>query len=212
MILEVAKLDIIPGEEQNFEADFQKAEAILVSTQGYVSHELKRCIEMRSRYLLLVYWETLEDHTQGFRGSASYQEWKQLLHPYYDPFPEVEHYESLSDSAMNAICIIHPYKLDEMWVFDDERVGLIQEPFVAGADTIIETMVQQLPNAESGFTLLFSSHAFPGYQLQLNRQRKEYGGHWYYSPQLDREGWLCPALFRSRSRNIIRPVSSQTGS
>ena len=108
MILEGAKLDIIPGEEQNFEIDFRKAESILISTKGYVSHELKRCMEMRSRYLLLVYWETLEDHTRGFRGSANYQEWKQLLHRYYDPFPDVEHYESLSKFAANSIYTISP--------------------------------------------------------------------------------------------------------
>ena len=59
---------------------------------GYIKHELKRCLEKPSRYLLLVTWETLEDHTVGFRHSPHYQAWKALLHSYYDPFPEVEHY------------------------------------------------------------------------------------------------------------------------
>ncbi|MEN7551032.1 antibiotic biosynthesis monooxygenase [Rapidithrix thailandica] len=95
MILEVATLDVIPGKEKAFEADFGKAESIISSMQGYLSHELKRCIEKNNRYLLLVKWETLEDHEVGFRKSAEYQEWKKLLHAYYDPFPSVEHYESL---------------------------------------------------------------------------------------------------------------------
>jgi hypothetical protein len=64
--------------------------------------------------------------------------------------------------------VIHPYKYDEMWVFDDEKVGLIQEPFVSGADEIIERMVTQIPNAESGFSLIFSGSPFPGYQLKFD--------------------------------------------
>lgn len=95
MILEVAILDVIPGQENNFQTDFRKASQIISSMKGYISHELKRCLEKRSRYILLVNWETLEDHTEGFRNSREYQNWKQLLHHYYDPFPEVEHYESI---------------------------------------------------------------------------------------------------------------------
>ncbi len=66
--------------------------------KGYISHQLQRCIETPSRYILLVRWETLEDHTEGFRRSSEYQEWKNLLHHYYDPFPEVEHYEVVFSS------------------------------------------------------------------------------------------------------------------
>ena len=95
MILEVAILDVLPGQESEFERSFDKAQKIIASMKGYISHELKRCIEKPSRYILLVNWETLEDHTEGFRGSAEYQEWKALLHHYYDPFPVVEHYEKL---------------------------------------------------------------------------------------------------------------------
>ena len=61
---------------------------------GYIAHELRLCVENRSRYLLLVQWQTIEDHTVGFRGSPEYQEWKALLHHFYDPFPIVEYYES----------------------------------------------------------------------------------------------------------------------
>ena len=95
MILEVAVLDVVPGRESEFQRSFEQAQRIIASMNGYVSHELKRCIEKPSRYLLLVRWMTLEDHTTGFRESAQYQEWKRLLHHFYDPFPEVEHYESI---------------------------------------------------------------------------------------------------------------------
>ncbi|MEM9155828.1 MAG: DUF6717 family protein [Cyanobacteria bacterium J06642_2] len=97
---------------------------------------------------------------------------------------------------MNSITVIHPYKYENMWVFDDEKVGLLQEPFVAGADTIIDSMVRNIPNAQSGFSLLFSTNPFPGYQFKFNWRREEYGGNWYYIASIDREGWLCPALLK----------------
>ena len=93
MILEVAILDVIPGREQEFEVTFKKASGIISNTDGYISHQLQRCLEKQNRYILLVHWETLEAHTLGFRDSEQYQEWKQLLHHFYDPFPVVEHYE-----------------------------------------------------------------------------------------------------------------------
>jgi heme-degrading monooxygenase HmoA len=96
MILEVAALDVRPGQEAAFEAAFGRAASIIAASAGYISHELKRCFEKRNRYLLLVQWETLEHHTQGFRGSTQYQEWKRLLHHFYDPFPVVEHYEAIA--------------------------------------------------------------------------------------------------------------------
>ncbi len=95
MILEVAILNIIPGKEKEYEAAFAKASKIISSMKGYISHELKKCIEKENRYLLLIDWEGLEDHTEGFRKSKEYKEWKALLHPFYDPFPVVEHYESI---------------------------------------------------------------------------------------------------------------------
>ena len=93
MILEVAILDVIPGQDVEFQAAFGTASSIISSMPGYVSHQLQRCLETRNRYILLVHWETLEAHTIGFRGSEKYQEWKRLLHHFYDPFPTVEHYE-----------------------------------------------------------------------------------------------------------------------
>ena len=97
---------------------------------------------------------------------------------------------------MNSIVVIHPYKEFGMWVFDDEKVGLVQEPFVSGADVMIDRFVSEISGAESGFTLLFSAGPFPGFQAELDLRREEFGGNWYYSKSLDLEGWLCPALFK----------------
>ena len=86
-----------------------------------------------------------------------------------------------------------------MWVFGSTpaRVELLpQEPFVAGADTMIDRVVADVPDAEHGFTLIFSSTPFPGHQYCLDRRRAEGGGNWYYAAQLDMEAWLCPALFK----------------
>jgi heme-degrading monooxygenase HmoA len=95
MILEVAVLNVRPGQENAFEAAFKQAAPIIAAIKGYQSHQIRRCLERSSRYILLVEWETLEDHTVGFRGSPEYQNWKKLLHHFYDPFPVVEHYQEL---------------------------------------------------------------------------------------------------------------------
>lgn len=99
MILEVAILDVIPGQESEFQAAFAKASPIISSMSGYRSHQLQRCIEKQNRYILLVNWETLDAHTIGFRGSNEYQEWKKQLHHFYDPFPIVEHYEMIFENS-----------------------------------------------------------------------------------------------------------------
>ena len=95
MILEAVFLHIIAGKETEFEAAFKEASAIIRGAHGYISHELQRCLETPGKYLLLVRWDTLEDHTVGFRQSAQYQDWKHLLHHFYDPFPVVEHFEQV---------------------------------------------------------------------------------------------------------------------
>lgn len=97
---------------------------------------------------------------------------------------------------MNELIAIHPYKAEGMWVFDDPAVGLRREPFVSGADAIIDRMVQKIPNAELGFTLLFSSQPFPGFEVEFEWRRAEFSGNWYYCAALEMEGWLCPALFK----------------
>lgn len=102
MILEVAVLNVRQGQSGAFEEAFRKAQKIIAAIPGYVSHELQRCIEDNDKYLLLVRWRRLEDHTIGFRQSAQYQEWKRLLHHFYDPFPSVEHFEVVLESARDS--------------------------------------------------------------------------------------------------------------
>lgn len=93
MILEVAILSVRFGQGAEFEKAFREAQRIISAARGYVSHQLQRCMEKPDRYVLLVKWRSLEDHTQGFRGSPEYSEWKKRLHHFYDPFPPtVEHY------------------------------------------------------------------------------------------------------------------------
>ena len=93
MILEVTLLSVRAGEGDEFDAAFERASSIISSMPGYVSHELQRCVEVRDRYVFLVRLERLEDHTEGFRRSEEYGEWKRLLHRFYDPFPTVQHFE-----------------------------------------------------------------------------------------------------------------------
>jgi heme-degrading monooxygenase HmoA len=90
--LEVAILNVIPGEERAFEEAMAAATPLITATPGFGSINVHRCIETPNRYLLLVTWRTLEDHTVGFRQSDRYTQWRQLLHHFYDPFPTVEHY------------------------------------------------------------------------------------------------------------------------
>lgn len=102
MILEVAILNVRPGTAPAFEAAFHEAQRIIASMPGHVSHTLERCLEVPDKYVLLVRWETLESHTVGFRGSPEYQEWKRLLHSFYDPFPVVEHYATIAQAETSA--------------------------------------------------------------------------------------------------------------
>ncbi len=95
MILEVAILNVRIGQGAEFECAFRQAECIISSMKGYISHELQKCVEVENRYILLVNWDTLEDHTVGFRNSDEYQQWKKLTHHFYDPHPTVEHYRSV---------------------------------------------------------------------------------------------------------------------
>ncbi|HMA87639.1 MAG TPA: antibiotic biosynthesis monooxygenase [Burkholderiales bacterium] len=98
MILEIAILNVIPGQVPAFERAFAEAKGIISSMPGFKSLELQRCVEAPNRYALLVRWETLEDHTKGFRNSPQYQKWKALLHHFYHPFPVVEHYEPVAEA------------------------------------------------------------------------------------------------------------------
>jgi len=95
MILECAHMQVRDGQSVAFESAFAEAQAIIASMPGYRSHELQRCLEKAGHYLLLVEWDTVADHEEGFRKSPQYQRWKQLLHHFYDPFPTVLHYEKV---------------------------------------------------------------------------------------------------------------------
>ncbi len=97
---------------------------------------------------------------------------------------------------MNSISIITPYRYANQWVFDDPSKGLVREALIAGIDKMIDKMTVDIPNAALGFNLLFSPTPFPGHTLKLEYIRPEFGGNWYYSANLNIEGWLCPALFK----------------
>ena len=98
------------------------------------------------------------------------------------------------DTVGNQIHVIAPYRQASTWVFDDPAVGLKAEPFVSGIPQMIDALVQDIPQADRGFRLLFSAAPFPVYQVDLVRLRSEYGGNWYRWTATNMEGWLCPAL------------------
>jgi len=100
MILEIAQLQVRPGQNAAFETAFDEAQRIISSMPGYLGHELQRCLERAGHYMLLVRWRTVEDHEQGFRKSEGYQEWRGLLHHFYDPFPTVLHYETVAGPGL----------------------------------------------------------------------------------------------------------------
>ena len=100
----------------------------------------------------------------------------------------------------NSIMVLKPYKWEGMWVFDDDRTGLVREPFVAGVPEILEALLEEqgipLEEAEKGFRLIFSALPFPGHQLSAKRIEEEGGGMWYEESEGKARGCLCPALFR----------------
>lgn len=93
MILEIATIDVIPGQEEGYVNAFNQAKEIIANKKGYISHELQRCIEDSSRFLVMIQWETLEDHTVGFRESPEFKEWRALIGPFFNSPPDVKHYE-----------------------------------------------------------------------------------------------------------------------
>lgn len=102
------------------------------------------------------------------------------------------------NSSVNSLLVVAPYRQAGTWVFDDARVGLQSEPFVAGIPELIDKLVadSNIPDANRGFRLIFSTQPFPGHQTKIVWRRQESAGNWYYSEQYDMEGWLCPALFK----------------
>ena len=106
------------------------------------------------------------------------------------------HKQARNIHDVNALLVIFPYKYQGTWVFDDVRVGLSHEPFIAGIDTMIDKAVAEIPNAEKGFRAIFSAAPFSGSNLKMEWRREESGGNWYYSDRFKMEGWLCPALLK----------------
>ena len=98
MIQEHALLPVIPGLEADFEIAFDTARSIISAMPGFLELTLSRSLESPSTYLLLIKWERLEDHTVGFRESSQYQQWRNLLHRFYEPFPVVEHFTRVTRS------------------------------------------------------------------------------------------------------------------
>lgn len=92
MVLELAILHVKEGQSERFESDFALAGSYISSIKGYIKHSLNKCLERENQYVLLVEWDSLENHTVHFRQSKEYEAWKNLLHHYYEPFPSVEHY------------------------------------------------------------------------------------------------------------------------
>lgn len=99
---------------------------------------------------------------------------------------------------MNGINIIKPYRYLDMWVFDDELRGIVQEPFINGADSILDIWAKNLSSISTvnSFLILFSEKPFPDYQYEISWIRKEFEGNWYKFAELNMDGWLCPALFK----------------
>ena len=95
MVLEHALLPVRPGTAADFEAAFAEARALIAASPGFRRLSLSRCVKRPDTYLLLVEWDGLEDHTEGFRGSAGYRRWRELLHRFYAPFPTVEHFREV---------------------------------------------------------------------------------------------------------------------
>jgi hypothetical protein len=116
----------------------------------------------------------------------------------------------------SQIKVIRPYKWEGIWVFDDPAVGLDKEALVAGMPELIEIATAQagIREPEKGFVALFSKDPFPTAQVCLERVREESGGNVYRWPEVDREGWLCPALFRyfeeapARLYIEVRPIET----
>jgi heme-degrading monooxygenase HmoA len=95
MILELATIDIKPNTNTEFEAALSKAQHVISQSKGYLGHQFKKCIEKENRYILLIQWETLEDHTIGFRESPLFIEWRALIGLFFESSPQVQHFSDL---------------------------------------------------------------------------------------------------------------------
>jgi heme-degrading monooxygenase HmoA len=92
MILELATIDIKQGQNEGFEVALEAAKDVIAQSKGFVSINVKKCIEQNNRYVLLITWQTLEDHTVGFRESVLFKEWRALIGPFFENPPLIQHY------------------------------------------------------------------------------------------------------------------------
>ncbi|OHD07353.1 antibiotic biosynthesis monooxygenase family protein [Sphingopyxis sp. RIFCSPHIGHO2_12_FULL_65_19] len=91
-VIEHALLPVRAGSEAGFEAAVAEARPLIAASPGFISLEIRRPVEQGQPYLLLVQWRSVEDHRDGFRTSDRYQQWRRLLHRFYDPVPEVRYF------------------------------------------------------------------------------------------------------------------------
>jgi|NGEPerStandDraft_6_1074524.scaffolds.fasta_scaffold111878_2 heme-degrading monooxygenase HmoA len=100
MVLEFADIRIHAGRNAEFEAAIQRGlETVISRSGGYRAHRVTRGIESPDRYMLMIWWETLEDHTVGFRGSPLFAEWRAIVGPFFAAPPAVEHFSLVMQSA-----------------------------------------------------------------------------------------------------------------
>lgn len=93
MVLELATIDIKQGTNVDFEKNLAQAQSVISQSEGYLGHQFQKCIERENRYILLIRWASLEAHTEGFRGSELFKEWRALIGPFFENPPLVEHFE-----------------------------------------------------------------------------------------------------------------------
>lgn len=93
MVLEIANLEIKEGQNADFEAALEKAQQVINQSGGYIGHEFQQCMEHPQKYVLLIRWESLEAHEEGFRKSELFKEWRGLIGGFFASAPYVEHYE-----------------------------------------------------------------------------------------------------------------------
>ena len=105
---------------------------------------------------------------------------------------------------MNAVAVIFPYRLEGVWVFDDAATGLVREPFISGADRILDVLTECIPDASNGFKIIFSAKPFPGYTTRFIWTRAEYEGNWYRWPKREWKDGLCPPSSKYPSQRNLR--------
>lgn len=93
MILELADLRIQPGKQADFDIAIQRGiDQVISKAKGFIDYKITRGIESPERYVLMIFWETLENHTVDFRESAAFQEWRNIVGSYFTSPPVVEHF------------------------------------------------------------------------------------------------------------------------